>query len=168
MGELTTAERLQPSLLDRLMDDEPEKQSETRERRVMTMPQLRQAVLRDLNWLLNASSRPLDDEIHETANAADSVVNFGMPDLTGMSSSGIALSDVERMVSRAIRAFEPRIMRSGMTVKAVGGGTGDDHNVLSLEISGDLWARPLPESLYIKTEVDLETGRFFVRERAGV
>jgi type VI secretion system protein ImpF len=168
MAELTTVERLQPSLIDRLTDDEPEKQTETRERRVMTMPQLRQAVLRDLNWLLNASSRPLGDEIHKMPNAGSSVVNFGMPDLTGMSSSGVALSDVERMVTKAIRAFEPRIMRAGMEVKAVTGGSADDHNVLSLEISGDLWARPLPESLYIRTEVDLETGRFHVRERAGV
>lgn len=168
MGELTTAERLQPSLLDRLTDEEPDKQTESRERRVMSMPQLRQAVLRDLNWLLNASSRPLDDEIHTMPLTSRSVINFGMPDLTGLSSSGVALPDVELMVSRAIRAFEPRIIGAGLEVRAIDGGSGDEHNVLSLEISGELWARPLPESLFIKTEVDLETGRFQVRERAGV
>ena len=46
MAELTTSERLQPSLLDRLTDDHPEVAHESRERRVMSMRQLRAAVLR--------------------------------------------------------------------------------------------------------------------------
>ena len=65
MAELTTQERLQPSLLDRLTDDEPGSRSEGRDKRVMSMRQLRAAVLRDLEWLLNCGCRPIDDEIHQ-------------------------------------------------------------------------------------------------------
>lgn len=37
MADLTPKERLQPSLLDRLTDDEPDKQHEAREQRVMNI-----------------------------------------------------------------------------------------------------------------------------------
>jgi type VI secretion system protein ImpF len=55
MAELTARDRLQPSLLDRLTDLEPEKKVEPRERRVLSMRALRQSVQRDLAWLLNAN-----------------------------------------------------------------------------------------------------------------
>ena len=47
MAELTTRERLQPSLLDRLTDDAPQERVESRDKRVMSMRQLRTAVLRE-------------------------------------------------------------------------------------------------------------------------
>ena len=30
---------------------------------------------------------------------------------------------------------------------------------IRFEIRGDLWTQPIPESLFIKTEIDLETGQ---------
>ena len=48
MPELTPQERLQPALLDRLTDEQPDHAQEPRERRVMSKSRLRQAVLRDL------------------------------------------------------------------------------------------------------------------------
>jgi type VI secretion system protein ImpF len=32
------------------------------------------------------------------------------------------------------------------------------NNTLSFEITGDLWAQPLPLQLFLKTEVDIENG----------
>ena len=57
MAELTQKERLQPSLLDRLTDDEPPTQQESREKRVLSMHKLRLFVLRDISWLLNRLRR---------------------------------------------------------------------------------------------------------------
>ena len=48
-------DRLQPALLDRLTDDEPDKKLEPREARVLSKRRLRQSVLRDLAWLFNAT-----------------------------------------------------------------------------------------------------------------
>ena len=56
MGELTSRERLQPSLLDRLSDDDREQVVEPRDKRVLSMRDLRKAVLRDLGWLLFSRS----------------------------------------------------------------------------------------------------------------
>ena len=48
-------DRLQPALLDRLTDDEPGSREEPVEARVLSKRRLRQSVLRDLAWLLNAT-----------------------------------------------------------------------------------------------------------------
>ena len=53
--QLLPQERLQPALLDRLTDDEPDKKQEPREARVLSKSRLRQSVLRDLAWLFNAT-----------------------------------------------------------------------------------------------------------------
>ena len=163
MAELTTSERLQPSLLDRLIDDAPETKMESRERRVMSMRQLRAAVLRDLAWLLNCPSRPLDDEVHQFPLVAKSVVNFGMPDLTGLSVSGIRAGRMEQMVFDAVGNFEPRIIKKTLNVKA-GALTEHAGNRAQFEIGGELCPLPMPEPLFVRTEMDFETGRCEVRE----
>ena len=35
-------------------------------------------------------------------------------------------------------------------------------NGIAIEIRGDLWAYPVPEQLYIRTEIDLDTGKYTV------
>ncbi len=166
MAELTTAERLQPALLDRLRDDEPGTRLESRDKRVMSVRQLRAAVLRDLSWLLNSSCKSSEDEVNLFPEVARSVVNFGMPDLTGLCVSGISVERLEEMVADAIAAFEPRIMRQGLSVRAIGAEDSRGHNVVSFEIVGQMCPLPMPEALFLRTEVDLETGRCDVREGA--
>ena len=119
MAELTTSERLQPSLLDRLTDDEPSSKAESRERRVMSLRQLRYAVLRDLSWLLNSASRPLDDEITQFPLVARSVINYGLPDLTGLTTSGIKAGRLEQMVFEACRRGIPSDRRFGRSSPSV-------------------------------------------------
>jgi predicted component of type VI protein secretion system len=52
VNDLTSRERLQPSLLDRLTDDEPGDVQESADKRVLSPNQLKVSVLRDLTWLL--------------------------------------------------------------------------------------------------------------------
>ena len=58
--QLEPRERLSPALLDRLTDDAPGDRLEAETQRVMNKAQLRQAVLRDLSWLFNATQPPAD------------------------------------------------------------------------------------------------------------
>ena len=170
MAELTTTDKLQPSLLDRLRDDEPKERQESRDRRVMSMRQLREAVLRDLSWLLNAGCHPLDDEIYQFPLVARSTVNYGMPDLTGRTASNVSPAKLEQMVLDAVAAFEPRIMRKTLGVKAVSlNASRQDNrgNTVGFEISGELCPLPMPEPLYLRTQLDLETGRCEVKTRTA-
>ncbi len=167
MAELTTTDRLQPSLLDRLTDDEPRARQESRDRRVMTMRALREAVLRDLSWLLNAGSRPMSDEVWQYPLVAQSVLNFGMPDLAGLTSTSVSSERLEEMVLAAIRAFEPRVVGRTLGVRSVEATEHDGQAVISLEIEGDILPLPMPEALLVRTSLDLETGRCELTEGKG-
>jgi len=164
VAELTTQERLQPSLLDRLIDDEPGTRVESRDKRVMSMRQLRAAVMRDLEWLLNSNCRPIGDELHTYPLAGKSVVNYGMLDLTGLAASGVSQAQVERMVHDSILAFEPRIVGMSLGVRATSAEDAATNQIV-FEIAGELCPLPMPEALFVRTELDLETGRCAVREK---
>jgi type VI secretion system protein ImpF len=83
MAELTPKERLQPSLLDRLTDNEPDKQQEAREKRVLSMRKLRESVQRDLAWLLNSGNLETVQDLDDYPLVSHSVINYGLPDLAG-------------------------------------------------------------------------------------
>jgi type VI secretion system protein ImpF len=166
MAELLTRDRLQPSLLDRLADDETEVQSEAREKRVLSMPGLRRAVLRDLGWLLNSTGLGVLQELSAFPLAAQSVLNYGMPDLSGMTASGLDIADIERRLRQAIWDFEPRIRRASVEVRALAAEASGPNQIV-FEVSGELWGQPLPERLYLKTELDLEAGEMRIFDAGG-
>jgi len=159
MAELTSSERLQPSLLDRLSDDDSAALHESRERRVLSMRGLRRAVLRDLGWLLNSTALGSVQALGGHPLAAQSVLNFGLPDLSGKTGSGLDRAELAGRIRQAIWDFEPRILRDSVRVVALEhGAIGASPNQIAFEIHGELWGQPLPERLYLKTELDLEVG----------
>lgn len=158
MAELTSKERRQPCLLDRLTDDEPTSTQEGRDKRVMSMQQIRRSVLRDLEWLFNTACRSDAEELKDYPQVITSVLNYGMPDLTGLTSSSVNVVELERTVQSVIKRYEPRILPSTIAVDAISNPEELGTNAVCFEIRGMLWAQPLPERLYVKTDVDLETG----------
>lgn len=164
MAELTASELLQPSLLDRLTDEDPERTRESRDRRVLSQRQLRTAVLRDLGWLLNASSKDNTGEYDDFPAVASSVLNYGLPDISGVTASAIAPRELERLVKRTIERYEPRILKGSVRIKVITEGDSRGFNAIGVEINGDLWGQPIPEPMYIKTSVDLETGQCSLTE----
>jgi type VI secretion system protein ImpF len=167
MAELTTQERLQPSLLDRLTDDEPGKLEESREKRVISAARLRDCVTRDISWLLNCVNLGVDIDLDDYPEVAQSVLNFGIPDLTGVALSGINSDVLQRQVREAILAFEPRLTANTLRVTAIAKSAQMDRQALMFNIESEMWAQPIPLNLYLKTEVDLETGNFKVSEGFG-
>ena len=157
MTELAPRERLQPSLLDRLSDNEPDNAVESRERRVLSLRTLRNGVLRDLGWLLNATNLMSLSALNTGSfpHVANSVLNYGVPDISGISLGSVNVNKLERGIRQAIWDFEPRLIRSTVKVRALAEGQ-VNHNKLIFEIEADLWAQPYPERLYLKTELDLD------------
>jgi type VI secretion system protein ImpF len=156
MPELAVVERLQPCLLDRLTDDDPKNSQESRAQRVISLQRYRQGVLRDLQWLFNASAHlPQEGEcpfsIEDFPQALRSVINFGVRHLFGIAAPN--MRDLERQLTDALYTFEPRIVRNSLKVRSRMEG-----NVVGLEVEGELWADPLPERLHIRTSLDIESG----------
>ena len=152
-------ERIQPCLLDRLTDENPEAVKESRSERVISVKRYREGVLRDLIWLLNAKAHADQDGLDEFPEAAKSVLNFGTRDLCGLISSSLDLGTLEQEIAEALRRLEPRINAGSLAVTAVSGSQ-KFANGIAIEIRGDLWAYPVPEQLFIRTEIDLDTGKY--------
>ena len=158
MAELTTQERLQPSLLDRLVDDEPHLTQESRDKRVMSLRKLREGVLRDVGWLLNTTSFYPPESLDLYPHVANSVLNYGLPDLTGKTVAGIDLSQGERQLRQALWTFEPRLLRESLKVRVRSSDQQMNRNAVTFELESQLWAGPTPLRIYMKTEIDMESG----------
>lgn len=164
MAELSSRDRLQPSLLDRLTDDNPHEPVESREQRTLSLERLRECVLRDLRWLLNTQNYESSFDLSEQPQVRTSVINYGIPVLAGMVASGLEISQIERQVAIAIKTFEPRIIADSLKVRVLYSDQTRGRQSLGFEIDGELWAQPLPLRMFLRTELDLETGDFSVKE----
>ena len=157
-------DHLQPSLLDRLTDQEPGAQQEGREDRFISVRRLREAVIRDLSWLLNTCNMNGSDDHGADPLVAGSVLNFGFPPLSGRTAASIDIDAIERVLRQSILRFEPRILADSLKVSAVVAEDQMNHNALSFDIEGALWAQPAPLHLILRTDIDLENGSVKVVE----
>jgi type VI secretion system protein ImpF len=164
---MSAHDRLQPALLDRLTDDHRAIATEADDQRVMTKQQIRQAVLRDLSWLLNAV-QPLAALAERFPAAADSVLNYGLPPMAGQLASRIDVGLLERGIHDAILRFEPRILADTLEVRAIEfTSVMATHNIIEFEIRGFLWAQPVPLELLLRTQLDLEAGQVEIKDASG-
>ena len=153
-------DRLQPALLDRLTDEEPDRKLEPREQRALSKARLRQAVLRDLAWLFNTVKLESSVDLAQAPHVRRSVSNFGLTALSGKTASTMDAVALTSAIKQAILDFEPRIVPGSLVVRTViDAGQLDHHNIIGVEIQGHLWAQPIPLELLVRTEIDLETGR---------
>jgi len=157
-------DRILPSLLDRLTDEGPGAPGRGAQ---TTLSELRKSVLRDLTWLFNTTRSFAPEVTEERPQVRNSVLNYGLPPLSGMTASGLDIVRFERALRQAIVDFEPRILPDSVSVKALlERDTVDHHNVISIQIEGLLWAQPVPIELLLRTQFDLESGQSRVEETA--
>jgi len=92
------------------------------------------------------------------------VINFGLPPLAGSTARSVNIDALERDLRQTVADFEPRIFRQSLHVRTELSEDRMSHNALTFEIEGELWAQPLPLQLYLKTEIDLESGQVQIEE----
>lgn len=151
--------RLLPTLLDRLVDNAPHQQTESPDAYAVSPSQMREIVQRDLSWLLNTTS--LEDEIDREAMpwVASSVLNYGVPAFAGRFVAERNWQEVERIVRRAVMAFEPRLLPETLEVVPMVDEHASSHNVLRFEIRGLVHMQPYPMEFLVQSSLDLETSR---------
>ncbi|RFU48317.1 type VI secretion system baseplate subunit TssE [Paraburkholderia sp. DHOC27] len=165
MTEPTATERLQPSLLDRLIDNDPASRSESADTSILNRRSLRAAVLRDLSWLFNSTNLSDEIPVSRYPDVSASVLNFGLPCLSGRFASTVDAVVLEQAIREAIVLFEPRIAPESIEIEALlDRPVLDMHNQISLVIRGLLWAQPAPLEFALRTQIDLEEGGITVTE----
>ena len=107
-----------PSVLDRLLDDEPGVSHEPLSARFFGLRQLTQAVARDLEALLNTRQEALEELPAEFAEVGHSLRTYGVPDFTALSLTNPQdRQHIRRTIEQAIAVFEPRLDRVRVTVE---------------------------------------------------
>lgn len=158
MADLTPQERLQPSLLDRLTDENPHSGVEARDQRMISWQRLRDVVRRDLAWLLNCVCLEATEDLSAWPLVARSTLNFGVPETSGVPVSNVNVEALQKRVRQAILDFEPRLLRGKLTVTVEKQTEVMSRNSLVFLIEGEMWAQPVPQSIVVRSEFDLETG----------
>ena len=164
MANTTEIERpVRPSVLDRLIDEDPASNVEPMMTRSQSVRHFKTALRRDLEWLLNArrTITPVPDECEELSR---SVFTFGLPDITSMSKdSRESFERLARMIQSAIDVFEPRLGDVSVALKE-----GDSKLLRDVHfvIDGILKLDPMPERVMFDTQQD-ERGAMKVQEGAG-
>lgn len=161
MADKTLGDRLQPSLLDRLTDQQPGSLKETRESRVIDLNRLREIIQRDLSWLLNTHNAESHFDPEHFPMVAHSVINYGLAEVAGEYSTDEKAESIRRAIEQAISAFEPRIIEGSVDV-LLRGETDDNDMTVGLDIRADMWAQPMPLELFLRSKVDLTTGEVAV------
>jgi type VI secretion system protein ImpF len=158
MADLTPQERLQPSLLDRLTDESPQSGVEARDQRMISGQRLREAVRRDLASLLNCVHLEATLDLSAWPLVARSTLNYGVPETSGVTLANINVEVLQKRVRQAILDFEPRLLRNRLSVTVERLGAEMSRNSLVFLIEAEIWAQPVPQSIVVRTEFDLETG----------
>lgn len=167
MAKWSLPDQLQPSLLDRLTDFSPEKTKETSAQKTLSQKQYKEAVIRDLGWLLNSVSLDSVVNLAPYPEVRHSVLNYGLPDLSGRTASSIDTSELEKALQQVIYEFEPRIVPNTLKVRVNSDPSEMSHNSLVFEIEGVVFEQPMPFQVVLRSELDLESGEFAVSESRG-
>ena len=140
----------------------------------VTMGDYRRAVMLDLTRLVNARSQPSSHafeefkvmdaipgpDFYDYPEVANSVLNYGFSDLAGMTRGHLDLQRLRKRLTEVIKLFEPRILRDSVKVSFTEEVEGDPGSMIRIEIQGKLWAKPIPEEVLRRGELDLINGEF--------
>lgn len=145
-----------PSLIDRLLDDAPTRRSERPEAYAPNSAGMRRIIQRDLSLLLNTTN--LDDEIDTSRYPmlAASVVNYGIPALSGSYLASRNWETVEKMVRTAIIRFEPRLIPETLRIRPLDSKDPVRYNQLMFEIHGLMRWSPYPLEFRVQSAFDIE------------
>ncbi|WP_174875424.1 type VI secretion system baseplate subunit TssE [Vogesella oryzae] len=110
--------RVLPSVLDRLLDDQPDV-SHGADSLQFDLPQFRRALARDLEALLNTRVMDQPELFDAHSLAGDSMLQYGIPDLSGISLLNPDDRELLReQLRRAIELHEPRLSRVRVNLDA--------------------------------------------------
>ncbi len=167
MAETPNQTPLLPSLLDRLIDDDPQNQKpDPRNLRGQSLQALRASVERDIAWLLNSGNLGRTVDLEKYPLIASSVLNYGIPQQSGKTASSIDVGTFEKLLRQSILEFEPRILRDSVKVRLDVDDSQMNHNAMVFSIEGELSAEPVPIHIILRAELDLETGDVHMRDRS--
>lgn len=148
--------------MTRLVDNEPESKID-KTSRTFTVEQVKEDVMKNIEMILNSSSRPSEKELGGNPWVVGSVLGFGLADFCGTSHSVDYVEELRKRIYFQIATFEPRIKKETLEVDLVEETNGTSKD-LALLINGIIHIAPLNEEISFISKLDLELGKATVSE----
>ena len=124
------------------------------------MRQLKDAVARDLEALLNARQEALDELPTEFAEVQCSLLTYGLPDFTAFNPLNDSDRDqIRRALEQAIATFEPRLMRVRVSLQP----WHEHERALHFRVEALLRVDPAPEQVTFDAVLRLHTQEYVVQ-----
>lgn len=161
MARVDKGKKLRPSILDRLLDDEPHNQTEQDPGQHQLIKQLRNSVRRDLESLLNTRYHVVKppDNLYEVEK---SLLNYGLPDLATINISDAKKRDeFTARLQRTLIEYEPRF--KSVKVSYVDN-KDDTDRTLRFRIDAVIYADPLPQVVVFDSILESVTRTVSVKE----
>ncbi len=161
MRRVDKKRKLRPSILDRLIDNEPHNQVEVDLGRNQYVRELRESVKRDLENLLNTRYHVQQppDELNELQQ---SLLNYGMPDLATLNINDIAKrNEFTFRLEETLRAFEPRFKSVKVSFNENNDST---ERTLRFRIDAVMYADPAPEAVTFDSVMESVTRTITINE----
>jgi type VI secretion system protein ImpF len=159
---MPTTEREGPvtlSVLDRLVDQEPERKLEPPLTRAQSLRELKAALRRDLEWLLN-TRRTIEESPASLKELAHSLYTYGLPDISSLYlRSPNDQQTLLEAIKTAIDFFEPRVLNVKVTLEPAA----DDTRIIHFGIEGLLRMDPAPEHVFFDTVLEPMSGQYQVK-----
>ena len=151
LGETT----ITVSVLDRLIDLEPENRMENPLSRSQSVRLLKNAVRRDLEWLLN-SRRICDPPDEGLKELNRSTYTYGLPDLSTLTMAATGdRNKLVRQILATINMFEPRLANVRLVLVETPDSAKKD---VRLRVEAMLRMDPVPEPIIFDTVIELKSG----------
>ncbi len=156
---------LRASILDRLIDNDPQSTMDIEANNYHQLKNLRDSVRRDLQNLLNTRYK-ITEPVDEHPQSMTSILNYGLPDL-----ATINMSDIEKRkqfidyFESILREYEPRFKSIKITYLE---NTDKLDRTLHFRIDTTLYADPYPEIIIFDSVLDPVTRSINVREVRNV
>jgi len=161
MARIDKKKKLRPSILDRLMDNEPHNQTELDPGRHQKLKELRSSVRRDLEFLLNTRYRVVEPP-EEYEQLEHSLLNYGLPDLATVNiKDEEKRKDFTRSLENILREFEPRF--KSVKVSYMDNKDTNDRT-LRFRIDATLYADPSPEVVVFDSVLEPVTRTMSIEE----
>jgi type VI secretion system protein ImpF len=155
MARKTQEQSLLPSVLDRLLDLDPDVSREAPAGPHQLLRDLKQSVRRDLENLLNTRVRNLTWPAHLT-EVKQSLVTYGLPDFTGVSlGSDKDRQDFCKVIRDVIIQFEPRLKNVNVVPVT---STEPLDRTFHFRIDALLRTEPAPEPVVFDSNLEPSTG----------
>lgn len=157
MPELSRDQLLVTSVLDRLLDDEPQSARDAPRHQNRVMSELKKNVCRDLQDLLNTRSRcgqwpPGCEDLEAT------LANYGLPDFTDAHPD-----EFRKLIEVIIRRYEPRFKEVRVRLLGDAAQNSRTDRTLKFRIDALLYAEPSPEPLVFDSELEPVGGTIAVK-----